>query len=182
MFITPPEIDQRRATRSLYWQGWRVIDIADHFGIARTTVESWKTRDRWDDYTAIQRVESSLEARLVQLVAKDPKSGSDYKEIDLLGRQIERMARVRRYGEPGGHEGDLNQKIERRNPATPCRFMGRIRLRSPRSRNLSATRARGQVERPQTATRIDARSGALGCVSEACRASALAHGLLIGKG
>lgn len=115
MFITPPEIDQRRATRSLYWQGWRVTDIADHFGIARTTVESWKTRDRWDDYTAIQRVESSIEARLVQLVAKEPKSGSDYKEIDLLGRQIERMARVRRYGEPGGHEGDLNPKIERRN-------------------------------------------------------------------
>lgn len=51
----------------------------------------------------------------MQLVAKDPKTGSDYKEIDLLGRQIERLARVRRYGEPGGHEGDLNPKIDKRN-------------------------------------------------------------------
>ena len=92
-----------------------MTDIADTYGIARTTVESWKTRDRWDDYPAIARVESSLEARLLQLVAKDPKTGSDYKEIDLLGRQIERMARVRRYEQPGGHEGDLNPKIDKRN-------------------------------------------------------------------
>jgi len=115
MFATPPHIDQRRYCRSLYWQGWRVTDIADTYGLARTTVESWKARDRWDDYPAIARVESSLEARLLQLVAKDPKTGSDYKEIDLLGRQIERMARVRRYEQPGGHEGDLNPKIDKRN-------------------------------------------------------------------
>lgn len=115
MFIPAPEIDQRRAARSLYWQGWRVTDIADHFGIARSTVESWKQRDEWEDAPVIKRVESSIEARLVQLVGKDPKTGSDYKEIDLLGRQIERLARVRRYGEPEGHEGDLNPNVERRN-------------------------------------------------------------------
>lgn len=115
MFIAAPEIDQRRAARSLYWQGWRVSDIADHFGLARTTVESWKTRDEWDKAQVIERVESSIEARMVQLVGKDPKSGQDFKEIDLLGRQIERMARVRRYGEPGGHEGDLNPKVANRN-------------------------------------------------------------------
>lgn len=115
MFIPAPEIDQRRAARGLYWQGWRVSDIAEYFGLPRTTVESWKTRDTWDDSTAIERVESSLEARMVQLVGKEPKTGSDFKEIDLLGRQVERLARVRRYGEPGGHEGDLNPNIERRN-------------------------------------------------------------------
>ncbi|MGH8076916.1 MAG: terminase ATPase subunit family protein [Lysobacter sp.] len=115
MFLTAPEIDQRRAARALFWQGWRVTDIAEHFGLARTTVESWKTRDQWDEASAIERVESSVEARLVQLVGKDPKTGSDYKEIDLLGRQIERLARVRRYGQPGGHEGDLNPNIDKRN-------------------------------------------------------------------
>lgn len=115
MFMPAPEIDQRRAARSLYWQGWRVSDVAEHFGIPRTTVESWKTRDRWDDYPAIERVESSLEARLMQLVCKAPKTGSDFKEIDLLGRQIERLARVRRYEQPGGHEGDLNPNIDKRN-------------------------------------------------------------------
>lgn len=115
MFLTCPKIDQRRAARSLFWQGWRVTDIAEHFGVPRTTVESWKTRDRWEEASTIERVESSVEARMVQLVGKDPKTGSDYKEIDLLGRQIERLARVRRYGEPGGHEGDLNPNIEKRN-------------------------------------------------------------------
>lgn len=115
MFMPAPELDQRRAARALYWQGWRVTDIAQHFELPRTTVESWKTRDKWDSYSAIERVESSIEARMVQLIAKEPKSGSDYKEIDLLGRQVERMARVRRYQEPGGHEGDLNPNIAKRN-------------------------------------------------------------------
>lgn len=115
MFATAPAIDTRRVARSLYWQGWRITDIANQIGEPRTTVESWKTRDKWDDYPAIERVESSIEARLIQLVGKDPKTGSDYKEIDLLGRQIERLARVRRYEQPGGHEGDLNPNIERRN-------------------------------------------------------------------
>lgn len=117
MFLTAPSIDERRIARSLYWQGWRVSDIAEHLGLPRTTVESWKQRDGWDDAPAIERVESSLEARLIQLVGKEPKTGSDYKEIDLLGRQIERLARVRRYQQPGGHEGDLNPNIERRNAA-----------------------------------------------------------------
>lgn len=115
MFIPAPEIDQRRAARSLYWQGWRITDIAAHFDLPRTTVESWKTRDRWDHYSAVERVECSTEARLVQLIGKEPKAGADYKEIDLLGRQMERYARVRRYEQPGGHEGDLNQNIEKRN-------------------------------------------------------------------
>lgn len=94
---------------------WRVTDIAEHIGVPRTTVESWKVRGKWDSYPAIVRIEACLEARMVALVNKDPKNGSDYKEIDLLGRQIERLARVRRYEQPGGHEGDLNPNIEARN-------------------------------------------------------------------
>ena len=115
MFMPAPEADQRRIARSLYWQGWRVTDIAEFLQLPRTTVESWKTRDKWDEAPVIERVESSIEARMVQLVGKEPKTGSDFKEIDLLGRQIERLARVRRFEQPGGHEGDLNPNIERRN-------------------------------------------------------------------
>lgn len=115
MFITAPEIDPRRAARALYWQGWRLVDIASHLGLTADCVQNWKRRDGWDASPVIERIESSLEARLIQLVGKDPKTGSDYKEIDLLGRQIERLARVRRYQQPGGHEGDLNPNIERRN-------------------------------------------------------------------
>ena len=111
----PPEIDHRRNARFLYWQGWRCTDIADCLGIPRTTVESWKSRDGWDNSPVIERVESCLEAKLMRLILKDQKTGGDYKEIDLLGRQIERLARVRRYEQPGGHEGDLNPNIAKRN-------------------------------------------------------------------
>lgn len=109
------ETDPRRMARSLYWQGWRVTSIARHLQIKRTTVESWKQRDAWDKAPVIERVETSAEARIVQLIAKDVKTGGDFKEIDLLARTIAQMARVRRYEAPGGHEGDLNPNIANRN-------------------------------------------------------------------
>lgn len=115
MLETQTEIDPRRVARSLYWQGWRVSSIARHLGLKRTTVDSWKQRDEWDKAPVIERVEVSIEARMVQLVAKDVKTGGDFKEIDLLGRQIERLARVRRYEAPGGNEVDLNPALANRN-------------------------------------------------------------------
>jgi len=49
MLATPPEIDNRRLARSLYWQGWRVSSIATHLKEKRSTVHSWKERDKWED-------------------------------------------------------------------------------------------------------------------------------------
>jgi uncharacterized protein YjcR len=113
---SPVEIDPRRAARTLYWQDWRVSSIARHLGIKRSTVEAWKQRDGWDKFTPLQKIELSLEARLVTLIAKEKKDGQDFKEIDLLMRQLERGARVVKYGETG-KEGDLNPNIAARNAA-----------------------------------------------------------------
>lgn len=111
----PPQRDPRRAARALYWQGWGVAQIAEHLGLPRATVSAWKRRDKWDDAAPIERVEGALEARMVQLIAKAEKDGRDFKELDLLGRQVERMARVRRYSAPGGNETDLNPAVANRN-------------------------------------------------------------------
>jgi uncharacterized protein YjcR len=110
------DLEPRRVARSLYFQGWRISSIARHLGEKRTTVQSWKARDKWDASSVVERVETSLEARMIQLIAKEKKEGCDYKEIDLLGRQITQMARVRRY-DAGGNEADLNPNLERRNAA-----------------------------------------------------------------
>ncbi|USI74617.1 terminase large subunit domain-containing protein [Sphingomonas morindae] len=107
--------DARRQARGLYWRGWSVTQIADELSLKRPTVESWKRRDRWDEAPSIRKLEDCLEVRLMTLVAKEKKAGDDYKEIDLLGRQIATLARVRRYQAPGGHEGDLNEKVGNRN-------------------------------------------------------------------
>lgn len=114
-------LDPRWLARSLYWRGWGITELTDELNrlhgldLKRATVASWKTRDGWDKASCIERCESATEARYCQLVAKETKTGSDFKEIDLLGRQIERMARVRRYQAPGGHEGDLNPRVANRN-------------------------------------------------------------------
>lgn len=110
----PTEFDPRRRARALFWQGWRIARIAEEVGEKASTVHSWKRRDKWDDYDPVQRVEASIEARLVQLVLKPEKDGRDMKEIDLLGRQLERTARVRKYS-AGGNEADLNPKVANRN-------------------------------------------------------------------
>ncbi|MEZ0190775.1 terminase ATPase subunit family protein [Ralstonia solanacearum] len=109
-----PEKDPRRIARTLYWQGYRVARIAEMLGVKPVTVHSWKRRDGWDATDAVERVASSIEERMAQLIAKEVKEGRDYKEIDLLGRQMERMARVRRY-EASGNETDLNPKVANRN-------------------------------------------------------------------
>lgn len=105
----------RRVARRMYWRGYAVHEIADEIGLPRTTVASWKSREDWDSDPVILRIEDALDARLCVLIDKEKKSGQDFKEIDLLGRQIERLARVRRYEAPGGHEGDLNPKVANRN-------------------------------------------------------------------
>ena len=106
--------DPRRQAALLYWQGFSVRQIGEMLSQKTPTVQSWKTRDRWEAIAPISRVETSMEARLIQLVMKDVKEGKDYKEIDLLGRQIERLARVNRYNHTGS-EADLNPNVANRN-------------------------------------------------------------------
>ncbi|SDP46325.1 Uncharacterized protein YjcR [Ralstonia sp. 25mfcol4.1] len=107
-------MEPRRIARALYWQGYRVARIAEMLGKKPSTIHSWKQREQWDRADAVTRVGSNLETRMAQLIAKENKEGKDFKEIDLLGRQIERLARVRRY-EDGGNEADLNPKVANRN-------------------------------------------------------------------
>lgn len=121
----PDDIDPRRQARDWYWQGWRVSRIAEKLGEKPATVHSWKRRDKWDETDPIDRVELSLEARLIRLTAKTEKEGKDYKEIDLLGRQMERLARVRKYGK-SGNDADLNPAVENRN-----RGPRRVKERNP---------------------------------------------------
>lgn len=106
--------DPRRHAKHLYWQGFRICEIAELIDEKEKTLHSWKARDEWDRATPLERIQAATEARLVQLILKDPKSGADYKEIDLLGRQLERQARIERY-QDGGTETDLNPNIAKRN-------------------------------------------------------------------
>lgn len=110
-------LDERRAAKYLYWSQWRLTDIAKLLGQPEGTIASWKSRDKWDDASPLERMEGVTEARYVALVMKANKTGLDFKEIDLLAREAERFARIRRYREPGGHEGDLNPKVANRNAA-----------------------------------------------------------------
>ena len=104
----------RRQARALYWMGWRITHIALHLGVPRTTLHEWSKAEKWAEAKPVERVEGALETRLCTLIGKDGKTGGDFKEIDLLGRQIERLARVHQY-QKTGKEADLNPEIRKRN-------------------------------------------------------------------
>ncbi|WP_129792550.1 terminase large subunit domain-containing protein [Sphingosinicella sp. CPCC 101087] len=117
--------DVRREARSLFWRGWGVTQIVEELNrigeglpgwrqLKRPTVESWKQREKWDEAPSIRRAEECVIARWTMLVAKENKTGHDFKEIDLLGRQIERLERCRRYRD-SGNEADLNPNVANRN-------------------------------------------------------------------
>ena len=112
--LSPKDLDPRKAAKLMYWSGWRVSRVADALGVPKGTLFSWKYRDAWDDVESIARIDAAIEARMIGLIAKEAKEGKDYKEIDLLGRQLERTARVRKYL-GGGNETDLNPAIANRN-------------------------------------------------------------------
>lgn len=118
--IRPPEVTPdapvppRRRARSLYWQGWGITQIGEELDLPVSTLSSWKARDKWDEASSVQRIEDSLECRLTQLFAKDKKTGHDFKEIDLLMRSVEKVARVHKFL-GGGNEVDLNPKVANRN-------------------------------------------------------------------
>jgi len=107
--------DPQRKARALYFCGYPISQIAEVLDIPRTTVDSWKKRGKWDEATPLDKVEVALEDRLSLLIGKDQKTGGDFKEIDLMMRQMVSAARIRRYEAPGGHEGDLNPKVANRN-------------------------------------------------------------------
>lgn len=104
----------RREARALFWMGWKLTHIAEKLDVPRGTLHGWCKAEKWSETPATQRVEHSLESRMVQLIAKDAKTGGDFKEIDLLGRQLERLARIGKY-EKTGREVDLNPTIASRN-------------------------------------------------------------------
>ncbi|MCO6557812.1 MAG: terminase family protein, partial [Gilliamella sp.] len=106
--------DPRKAARSLYWAGYRISRISELLNQNINTIHSWKRRDRWDESTVLDRVNGVLEAQLIHLVIKPNKEGKDFKEIDLLSRQLERTARIKKY-QNGGNEVDLNPNIANRN-------------------------------------------------------------------
>lgn len=106
--------DPRRQAALLYWQGFSVPQIAEMLQTKRPTVQSWKQRDQWDETAPLNRVESTLEARLIQLYAKPNLTPHDFKVADFLARQMERFARINRYGQTG-NEVDLNPNVVNRN-------------------------------------------------------------------
>lgn len=105
---------QRREARSLYWRGWRIMDIAVELDLSEGTISSWKNRDGWDQDPPVVVIEDRIEAKIATYLDKPDFSEGDMKRVDFLMRQLVQAARIRKYNQ-SGKEGDLNEKVAARN-------------------------------------------------------------------
>lgn len=92
----PANLEPRVAARQLYWQGWRITDIARTLGVNPNNVYSWKNRENWDGGTPMQRIATSAEVRLHALINQPKKSDADYKEMRQLSDLINGYPNARR--------------------------------------------------------------------------------------
>ncbi|MFP0858277.1 terminase large subunit domain-containing protein [Acinetobacter baumannii] len=109
----PLTFDNRLLAKFLYWMGWRISSIAEYLKEKDKNVHAWKARDGWDEQAPEGRVAQALEAQLIKLIILEKKTPGDFKEIDLLMRQLERMAKINKYNN-GGNETDLNPNLKNR--------------------------------------------------------------------
>ncbi|MBD8169539.1 terminase large subunit domain-containing protein [Erwinia persicina] len=88
--------DPRDEAKSLYWQAYSIPQIAQRLGLSANTIYSWRRRDAWDATTPIQRALERTDVRYLRLMAKEDLSAHDFKTLDVLGRQLARLARDER--------------------------------------------------------------------------------------
>ena len=112
--------EPRRFARLLYWRGLTLRQITDELAaffpehdVAYTTVATWRKRDGWDKAKSVDVVEEQLAAKIALYLDKEKFDEGDMKRVDFLTRQMERMARVRKYSAADGRESDLNPKLAR---------------------------------------------------------------------
>ena len=101
--------------RDLYWQGHRLSDIARKLNVKYQTLYSAKTRDGWDANSTLDRVNTTTDSRLCQLLALPEKSEQDWMEIERLTQILERTAKIAKFSTPEGKPKDLNPKLARPN-------------------------------------------------------------------
>lgn len=104
---------KREQARLLYSQGLDVSQIAREIDTPRPTVASWKKRDGWVRADIFADVNMAFKARLLSLIGMEKKGNGEYKEIDEMMRQLERIAKINKYNETG-NGGDLNPKLRER--------------------------------------------------------------------
>lgn len=114
--LTFENLNPRQHGRILFAMGMSVAEISKHLDANRSTVESWKQRDGWEKADLFDDVTMAMKVRYMSLLFMENKSNANYKEMDFIGRQFERWARIERYRN-GGKASDLNPKLENQQTA-----------------------------------------------------------------
>lgn len=103
----------KKTAMHLYWRGYSIAEISRLTDTPDSTIRSWQKADNWDNASVIKRCSEHIECRYNLLIAKEDKSDKDFNEIELLAKQLEKMARIKAFEQSGKHS-DLNPKLKKR--------------------------------------------------------------------
>ncbi len=100
--------------RNRYWAGYSLKQISELLPeVNYATIFAWKKSGEWDKADSLQKIEGHIETRYLLLMAKEDKTDADFKELDAIGKELERAAKIRRY-ESSGNGAELNPKLSKR--------------------------------------------------------------------
>ncbi len=105
--------NERTTSALLYWQGYKVPEIASKFNLKEATVYSWKKRDNWDTASPARKVEIASEAKMLQIIMKTDPTVADLALFDMLLKAIETTAKIKQYQRSGKGKA-LNPKLGNR--------------------------------------------------------------------
>jgi uncharacterized protein YjcR len=71
--------EPRIAAKVMYWQAYSITQIAKSIGVSTNTLYSWRRRDKWDESTALERVQDRMQVRLLRLTEKPDLTAHDFK-------------------------------------------------------------------------------------------------------
>jgi len=80
----------RLHAKSLYRQGWKILDIAAEVAVSEKTVRLWRDTEGWAQTLS---AEEALEARIVHLANKGGKSEEEFRELERLIDALTRLER-----------------------------------------------------------------------------------------
>lgn len=89
--LPPFSLPKDHQARILFYSGWTLTDISARLDVAVSTIAYWRDKQKWENLTTFERLQSATELRYMYLLFKENKSNADYKEFDRVCKTLKEL-------------------------------------------------------------------------------------------
>lgn len=98
----------------MHFQGYKQIEIAKKFKVTPTAINQIIQKKGWDKASAINKSITAAALRYSLLISENEKNGKNIKEVEVVLKHIERLAKLEKYLAGDLKEKDLNPNLSKR--------------------------------------------------------------------